>query len=65
MKYTCILLNIIFAVMAVNDGCKLGKSLQDCNFLRKYEVKGRFGLGTDTYMSDGKVIGRFTYCKLQ
>ncbi|KAG8198749.1 hypothetical protein JTE90_023512 [Oedothorax gibbosus] len=52
-------------LMAVNDGCKHAKNLKECNFLCKYVVKGRFGLGTDTHMADGKVQGRFTYSHIR
>lgn len=54
---------VLFSVMAVNNGCRHIKNLEESNFLCKYVVKGRFGLGTDTHMLDGKVLGRFTYCK--
>lgn len=51
------------ALMAVNNGCiKLFKNPMYNSFLRKYEIQGKFGMATRSFMADDKVIERST-CK--
>lgn len=47
--------------MAVNDACKKVNEIQNANVLRKVEIKGKFGIATDNFMDDGKVIEKATY----
>ncbi|CAL1288058.1 unnamed protein product [Larinioides sclopetarius] len=52
-------------LMGINDGCKQILTLESSNFLRKYEVKGKFGCASDTYMVDGKIKERSTYSHIK
>ncbi|GBL62826.1 hypothetical protein AVEN_130494-1, partial [Araneus ventricosus] len=51
--------------MGINDGCKHILTLESSNFLRKYEVKGKFGCASDTFMTDGKIKGRSTFSHIK
>ncbi|KFM59458.1 putative tRNA pseudouridine synthase 2, partial [Stegodyphus mimosarum] len=51
--------------MAINDGCKNVVDFQARKFLSKYEIKGRFGMATDTFMADGKVRERSTFTHIR
>lgn len=53
----------MFSVFAINDGCKHVKASTYKYLLRKYEIKGKFGMATNNFMSHGKVVERSTYCK--
>lgn len=48
-------------LMAINDACYQAKNPNYRNFIRKYEIKAKFGFATRTFMSDGIVIERSTY----
>jgi len=48
-------------LMTVNDGCKAIQNPLLHNLVRKYEVKGKFGIATKNFMSDGIVFERSTY----
>lgn len=47
--------------MGINDGCKKANQLSSANVLRKVEIKGKFGIATDNFMLNGKVIEKATY----
>ncbi|XP_076352186.1 pseudouridylate synthase TRUB2, mitochondrial [Tachypleus tridentatus] len=48
-------------VMAVNRGNRLVFKYRDCKHLRRFELKGKFGLATDSFMEDGRIIENATY----
>lgn len=50
-------------MVAVNGGCKHVEKIGSSTFLRKYEVKGKFGLASQNFMDDGKVVERSTFSK--
>ncbi|GFX16721.1 mitochondrial mRNA pseudouridine synthase Trub2 [Trichonephila clavipes] len=52
-------------LMTINDGCKFVDVLETSNYLRKYEVKGKFGCASDTFMADGKIRERSTYSHIR
>ncbi|GIY89408.1 putative tRNA pseudouridine synthase 2 [Caerostris extrusa] len=52
-------------LMAVNKGCASVNTLETSNFLRKYEIKSKFGCASDTFMADGKIKERSTYSHIK
>lgn len=48
-------------LMTINDACWESRNQTYRNFIRKYEIKGQFGMATRTFMADGIVVERTTY----
>ncbi|XP_071040704.1 pseudouridylate synthase TRUB2, mitochondrial [Parasteatoda tepidariorum] len=52
-------------MFAVNGACKKIENIGSSTFLRKYEVKGKFGLCSRNFMDDGKIVERSTYSHIR
>ncbi|XP_013788231.1 probable tRNA pseudouridine synthase 2 [Limulus polyphemus] len=48
-------------VMAVNRGNRLLFKYRESKHLHSFELKGKFGLATDNFMVDGRIVEKATY----